>query len=69
MKYIVEWQMGGEIEIDTEGTDWTPEELESQVAESLSEAEDKAVECFTDEFDDCDITPETVSEYKLRRIR
>lgn len=68
MKYIVEWQMGGEITIDTEGTDWTPEELDSQVTQALTEAESEVVQCVVDEFDDCEVADETVSEYKLRRL-
>lgn len=69
MKYIVEWQAGGELTIDTEGTDWTPEELIAQVDQAVSDAVDKISDAVVDEFDDCDVeADEAVYECKPRRI-
>lgn len=69
MKYEIEWQAGGELTIDTEGTDWTPDELIVQVDQTVAEAVDKIVIAVEDEFDDCDVeADEPVYETKPRRI-
>lgn len=69
MKYEVEWQAGGTIIIDTEGTEWTPGELESQVDEAVNEAADRVAAAVADEFDGCEVDEdETVYEVKTRRI-
>lgn len=69
MKYIVEWQAGGEIHIDTAGTDWSPEELETNVGNALDDIGERAFDNVVDEFDDCEVSGDTGEvEFKLRRI-
>lgn len=69
MKYEIEWQAVGQLTIDTEGTDWTPDELQMQVQEAISGAVDEIANAVVDEFDDCDVdTDEAVFEVKPRRL-
>lgn len=69
MRYIVEYQMGGEVEIDLEGTDWLPEEIDSQVSQALDAAAEAAADRIADEFDDCEVNGEPAGvEYSLRRV-
>lgn len=69
MRYKIEWQAGGELTIDTGGTDWTPEELESQVDQAINEAVDRVAEAVADEFDECEVDQdESVYEVKTRRL-
>lgn len=67
-RYIVEWQMGGEIAINTDGTDWTPGEVEMQVSQSLIAAVDRVVDEVADEFDDCQVRGDGTDEFTLRRL-
>lgn len=68
MKYVIEYQIGGEITIDTGDTDWSAEELRNSVAMAIDDAESAALDRMQDEFDDCEVDGEVASEYKLRRI-
>lgn len=69
MKYVVEYQMGGEITIDTEGTDWSIPELEGIVQLAIDSSESSTIDRIIEEFDDCEIVGEpAVSEYTLRRL-
>lgn len=69
MKYVVEYQMGGEVEIDLEGTDWLPEEIDSQVSQALDSAAEAPADRIAEEFEDCEVNGEpATAEYSLRRV-
>lgn len=69
MKYAVKWTMTGETEIDTAGTDWLPEEVESMVNQALDSGAEKVTDIVAEEFDDCEVTGESGEvEYDLRRL-
>lgn len=69
MRYKIEWQAGGDLEINTEGTSWSPDELVAQVEEAIGEALDGVLERVKEEFDDCDVSgDEAAFECKPRRI-
>ena len=69
MRFKIEWQAGGELEIDTDGTDWSPEEVASQVDQAINYAIDAVAEAVADEFDDCEVhADEAAYDCKPRRI-
>lgn len=67
-RYRIEWQMGGEISIDTGDSDWTPDEVQSQATQVVMRMVDEVIDAVADEFDDCDVSGEGTDETKVVRL-
>lgn len=68
-RYRIEWQIGGEITIDTGSTDWTRGEVDMLVGQALLSAEDRTLDEVAGEFDDCGVEGDSISEYTIRELR
>lgn len=69
MKFTIEYELKGEIEIDTDGTDWLAEEVDMQVSQAIIAACDAPVDRVSEEFDDCEILGEPAeADYSVQRI-
>lgn len=69
-RYSIEWQMGGEVIIDTADSDWTPGEVEMQAGQAVLSASDAVADAVGDEFDDCNVHADPVDPtYKIRKLR
>lgn len=63
--YRIEWQMGGEILLDTDGTDWTPSEVHMQIGQAIMGCQEKVADAVADEFDDCDVEGDGTEEWTI----